>query len=89
MKKLLGFIVKLIVSLVFAVLIYLWSNYDIIATVLSFFIGTILIDFIGNVVFSNLCLSGAKRLLYRADSVTSNASESTSPNRAHPTECIM
>ena len=48
MKKLLGFIVKLIVSLVFAVLIYLWSNYDIIATVLSFFIGTILIDFIGN-----------------------------------------
>ncbi len=48
MKRFLYFFVKLIGSLVVALLIYLWSSNDIIATVLSFFVGTILIDFFGN-----------------------------------------
>ena len=48
MKKLLGFIVKLIVSLAVAIVIYLCSSIDIIATVLLFLVGKILIDFLGN-----------------------------------------
>lgn len=48
MKKLLGFIVKLIFSLAVAIVIYLCSSIDIIATVLLFLVGKILIDFLGN-----------------------------------------
>ncbi len=48
MKSFFYFIVKLIGSLGVAILIYLWSSNDIIATVLSFFAGTILIDFFCN-----------------------------------------
>ena len=45
MKKLLGFIVMLIFSLAVAIVIYLCSSMDIIATVLLFLVGKILIDF--------------------------------------------
>lgn len=48
MKKLLGFIVMLIFSLAVAIVIYLCSSMDIIATVLLFLVGKILIDFLGN-----------------------------------------